>query len=92
MALGYRSIEEMEQNLTISEYSDWVTFFTVEGFPDEKEDIRTAKICSTISNMSGKTLKREYIRKIEDFLPEYWSDPEPKKVLSLKDKYMARQR
>jgi hypothetical protein len=57
--------------LPASEIEFWTAYYSIFPFPQEREDARTALLAQVISNMSGRTLKDNYLRKLQDFLPDY---------------------
>lgn len=57
--------------LPASEIEFWRAYYEIYPFPQERADARFAMLAQVISNMSGRTLKDNHLRKLEDFLPNY---------------------
>jgi hypothetical protein len=62
----------MEETLSQEEYIYWLGYYMEEGFPQDREDLRVATLCSVITNMSGKSLKKNKSMSPKDFMPEKW--------------------
>jgi hypothetical protein len=61
-------------SLPASEIEFWRAYYSIYPFPQEREDVRTALLAQTIANMSGRTIKDGFERKIEHFLPDYLNE------------------
>jgi len=82
-ALGYRSLDEMLNSMSYAEYRDWLAFFREEGYPQDRDDLRVAKLAAIIQQSAGKVLKAgvKFGDLVDDFLPRSWSDPPPVKPI-----------
>jgi hypothetical protein len=65
--------------LPASEIEFWRAYYSIFPFPQERADERTALLAQTISNMSGRTIKENYLLKLKDFLPHYVDDTASKR-------------
>ena len=63
----------MLESLTYDEYIQWVAFYNVEPFAEERADLRTAiLIASFVKVMGGKAEPK-------DFMLDFWGTKEDKK-------------
>jgi hypothetical protein len=72
-------LQEIYQ-LPASEIVVWKEYFGTYPFSQDRQDMRFALLCQTVSNMSGRTLKESAQRAIEDFMPDYFGRRSPDKV------------
>lgn len=42
--------------MPVTEYAGWIAFFSIYPFSEDRQDVRTAELITTIRNMSGRTL------------------------------------
>lgn len=89
MALGWPSVELMLAGMSAEEYSYWVEYFSIEPFPELRQDIRTAEIVQAIIALGGKKPPS-----IEELLPDWWDEsrrnaPDSPKVIESKMKMLA---
>lgn len=61
----------MLNGMTYAEYIDWQAFYSVEPFPEERQDIRTAY---TIFYIQALLLGKKAQKNIQPFIPNYWGD------------------
>jgi hypothetical protein len=64
----HKSYTEIE-NLPLREINLWKEYFGSRPFSEEREDLRTALVCSVIANFAGKSAKKEM--KVNDFLLKF---------------------
>ena len=71
LALGYGSVESLLYNLSYSELLDWQAYYSIEPFPEEREDIRNGLLMSLFHNMwrSEDTQAKDFT----EFVPDYWN-------------------
>ncbi|MGM0409187.1 MAG: phage tail assembly protein T [Bacillota bacterium] len=73
--------------MSSKELTEWMAFYTLNPFGEEREDLRTGIIASTIVNaiqsFGDSKNKKEY--KPQDFMPEFYEEEEDKqnKLLSI---------
>ena len=60
------------------EFVEWQAYFSIYPFTQDREDLRIALLAATISNVSGRTVKR--MREVQDFLPNYLQSPTTKTI------------
>ena len=77
----HKSLQEIFE-LPASEIEYWHEYFHRYPFTQDREDMRTALICQTIANMSGKKVKKDL--SISVFLPNFSgkSKPQPEKSVA----------
>lgn len=61
------------------EFLKWEEYFSIYPFTQDREDMRNAKLCATIVNMSGKQLKKGHIVNVSDFLPSFFEEAQVQK-------------
>lgn len=71
------TVEEMLDRMGASEFDDWMAYYTLEPWGEERADIRQALTTTAIVNFAEAHSKRPKWRKPEDFMP--FRDPEPKR-------------
>lgn len=55
--------------MSYSELADWMIYYSIEPFPEERADLRAGIIASTLANVHRS--KNGKVFKPEDFIPEY---------------------
>jgi hypothetical protein len=61
-------VGEMLHYLSHKEYIDWIAYFDINKFPDEREDLRAAVIASAIIDSIGGKDAQEYKKEILSLL------------------------
>jgi len=69
LALGYRHPNDLLDRLTCAEWCEWLAFFSLEPFGDERADLRAGIVASTISNRLRS--KGEKALQPHEFMPYY---------------------
>lgn len=71
----------MLNTLSHAEYIDWLTYYSIEPFPEERQDLRTSMIVSTLIDVwtgkDGKAGKKELLS-----ILDFWNDPKSTKEQS----------
>ena len=67
IALGYRSVREMEETLGADEWADWLVFHSLYDLPDGF--LVAGQICALVSHALGNKAKPS------DFVPYYAPPP-----------------
>ena len=68
LALGYASVNRMLAEMSSAELTEWIEFYGLEPFGEERSDWRSAIAASAICNSFGaKTKPKDFI---PDFGPE----------------------
>lgn len=62
---------------------EWEAFFSFYPFTQDREDIRTALLASTITNISGKSVKNPI--DVDKFLPDYLGVKQLRKLTKSKE-------
>ncbi len=75
LALGEHNINRMLGELTSDQLIDWIAYSNLEPFGEERGDLRSAIIASTIANCNRGKGQRAF--KVNDFMPKF---NEPKKT------------
>jgi len=50
LALG-RTVSELEATISVREFEEWIAFYSFEPWGDERADIRSGVIASTVANV-----------------------------------------
>lgn len=66
-----------------SELNYWRRYYATYPFPQDRFDEGIARVCQTIANMSGRSLKDGYLRDMVDFMPDYLHENSPFNELTL---------
>ncbi|ODN41047.1 phage tail assembly protein T [Piscirickettsia litoralis] len=74
MALG-KTVNQLSQELTASEFNEWLAYYSIEPFGIEKEDYRNALIVSAVAN-GPLQRKDKKLFSADDFMPDYEASPE----------------
>lgn len=69
----------MLKEMSFAEFRDWQLFAELEPFGEERSDIRTASIVSTLANVNRDPKKRRQPYQMTDFLLRFGDAPEIKK-------------
>ncbi len=60
----------MLAEMSLRTWHEWVAYFQIEPFGEERADVRSATIASTVANAS-RTKRGQRAFKIGDFMPDY---------------------
>jgi hypothetical protein len=67
-------VDAMLSEMTISEYVHWQAIYSVEPFPEDRADLRTAEqLRMTLITAGVKQLPT-----ITDLIPDWWGDHKPR--------------
>jgi hypothetical protein len=84
MALGYANVDDMLASITSRQLREWMEFYRLEPFGEERADLRAGIIASTIANVnrSSRTAKAFSPK---DFMPDFDRGRGPRKRQRLED-------
>jgi len=71
------TVAELLDRIDSKEISEWIAFYNIEPFGEERADLRSAIIASTMANMWRGKGQRAFTAK--DFMPQF--DPRPKQSI-----------
>lgn len=63
------SVEHLLENISSKELTEWMVYYELEPFGEEREDLRMGIICSTIANANRGKNSRAF--KPQDFIPKF---------------------
>ena len=63
------SVRQAQLEITSNEFSEWIAFSNIEPFGEERADLRSAIIASTIANANRSGRQRPF--KVTDFMPKF---------------------
>ena len=66
IALG-KTVQELEQSLSSSEFTEWMAYFSLQPFGHYREDLRTGILASLIANIHKDKSRANF--KPRDFMP-----------------------
>ena len=64
--IGGNTVRELEHNMSVSEFADWVRYYDVEPFGPLRDNEHTAQIAAILSNIHKQKSAR--IVEVEDFM------------------------
>lgn len=71
------TVAELLDRTDSKEISEWIAFYSIEPFGEERADLRSAIIASTMANMWRGKGQRAFT--VKDFMPQF--DPKPKQSI-----------
>lgn len=72
LALGQPNVRTMLSGLTGRELLEWEAFDRIEPFGEERADLRTGILASTLCNLRGRKGRRS---QPQDFMPRFGGEP-----------------
>ena len=60
-------MRQVLRDIDSRELSEWLAFYSLEPFGEERADLRSAQICAVNANLHGGKRSKKY--KIADFMP-----------------------
>lgn len=86
------TVAELGDRMSSAEFSEWMAFYSIEPFGEERADIRQALTTSAIHNSVQAQTKKPKWTKPEDFMPfSEKAAPQPKSNVSMSpDALMAK--
>lgn len=84
------TVAEMLGRISSRELSEWMAFYELEPFGDERADLRSGIVASTIANVNRAKGGKEY--SFRDFMPKFEGGEggkEPKSASVLQKKWEA---
>lgn len=74
------SVQEAQSKIDSAEFSEWIAYYHIDPFGNERHDLHAGIISSTIANANRAKGTRSFAPK--DFMPDYTKEPgEPKQSL-----------
>jgi hypothetical protein len=67
--LGWPSVEWGLKNISSKELSEWMAYYCIDPFGQEREDFRMGQVCSTVANSNRS--KNSKVFSPEDFIPKF---------------------
>jgi len=67
----------MLNHLSYRELNVWIEYFSIEPFPEEREDLRNAQLLTLLANIWRNKDTKEF--EIKDFLLDFWGEIGEKK-------------
>ena len=62
------SVKQARQEIDSAEFSEWMAYYQLEPFGEERADLRNAQLCCLYANSKTKKGKRY---KLKDFMPRF---------------------
>jgi hypothetical protein len=74
------TVAELEQRMTSREFSEWMAYFALEPFGEERADLRMGILASVMANLWGK--RKGHPWRPQDFMPRFGRrDADPMELL-----------
>lgn len=70
MALGRPDVDGLLGELSSTQLAEWLAYFRLEPFGEERDDLRMGIVASTIANVN-RSAKRRKPYQPEDFMPRF---------------------
>jgi hypothetical protein len=67
--LGVTSVDSLLESLTAKEFTEWMEFYSIEPFGENRQALNTGIIASVIAN--ANRTKNSKVFKPQDFIPEF---------------------
>lgn len=67
--MGVTSVDNLLENLTAKEFKEWMEFYAIEPFGENRQALNTGIIASVIAN--ANRTKNSKVFKPQDFIPEF---------------------
>lgn len=84
----------MLNSMTIEQLGEWHSYYLLEPFGEERDDLRSGIIASTIANVNRDSKRRSRPYQPSDFMPDYEKQATRKPLTSVEEweevKAMAR--
>jgi hypothetical protein len=65
------TVSELQARMSSREFAEWIEFYGLEPFGEERADVRSAIVASTIANANRDAKKRKKPWTVEDFMPKF---------------------
>lgn len=62
-------MEELLARISSRELAEWMAYYEIEPFGEERADVRAALVASTVANVHRGKKRRAY--KLDDFMPRF---------------------
>lgn len=72
-------VAECQARIGSAEFTDWLAYYQLEPWGEERADIRNAILCALVANVFRGKGRRA---KLKDFLPRFDEEPRPRQSLS----------
>ena len=70
MALGRADVAQLQREISSREFAEWLAFYRLEPFGEERADLRMAVLAALIANVNRNPKKRRVFTP-EDFMPKF---------------------
>lgn len=75
MALGRHDVDGLLAEMSSSQLAEWIAFYQLEPWGEERADLRAGIVASTIANVN-RSQKQKKPYKPDDFMPRFDVEPE----------------
>lgn len=70
------SLAEAQARISAREFAEWMAYYTLEPWGQERADLRAGIIASTVANANRDAKKRRQPFKPQDFMPAFDREPQ----------------
>jgi hypothetical protein len=83
LALGRPDVDGLLGELSSSQLAEWLAYFQLEPFGEERDDLRMGIVASTIANVN-RSPKRKKPYEPRDFMPQFDEDEDDPEEAALR--------
>ncbi len=77
MAVGEVDVDALLARLTSWQISEWMAFYAIEPFGEQRADLRAAIVAMVMANATRDEKKRREPFSIDDFMPKFDQESKP---------------
>lgn len=75
--MGEIDVDALLARLSSRQISEWMAYYTLDPFGEERADLRAAMICALLANINRDPEKRKEAYTAEEFMPRFGVHPHP---------------
>jgi hypothetical protein len=69
------TVDDLLSNMSSREFSEWMAYYSIEPFGEDRIDIAAGLIASTLANIHRDPKQRQKPYSVEEFCADYWKEP-----------------
>lgn len=81
--MGRADVDRMLGELSARQFDEWIAFYSIEPWGEERADLRAGIVASTVANVNRNAKQRSKPYSPKDFMPVY--DKPPKKAQTMEE-------
>lgn len=75
------SVGQAQARIGSAEFTDWLAYYQLEPFGEERADLRHAVLCALVANIFRGKGRRA---KLTDFMPRFDEEPRPQSLADMR--------